>query len=105
MSTSRRTFLKTLAGASSLTTLPAILGGQVTLSAAQGHELNTDVLIIGGCLGGIAAALAVAGMERNVIVTEETAWIGGQATAQGNLLSGHQVALGAHLAASPVTRR
>ena len=47
--------------------------------------MNTDVLIIGGSLGGIAAALAAARMGRNVIVTEETAWIGVGVTHRGIL--------------------
>ena len=50
---------------------------------AAGREMKADVLIIGGSLGGIAAALAAARMGRTVLVTEETAWIGGQATTQG----------------------
>ena len=51
--------------------------------------MKTDVLVIGGSLGGIAAALAAARMGRRVIVTEETAWIGGQATTQGVPLDEH----------------
>jgi len=45
-------------------------------------ERRTDVLVVGGGLGGIAAALAALKMGRRVIVTEETHWIGGQLTAQ-----------------------
>ncbi len=55
----------------------------------MGRELKTDVLIIGGSLGGIAAALAAARRGCRVIVTEETAWIGGQATTQGVPLDEH----------------
>ena len=44
---------------------------------------TTDVLIIGGSLGGVAAALAVARWGHTVILTEETNWLGGQLTAQG----------------------
>jgi hypothetical protein len=40
-------------------------------------------LIAGGGLGGCAAALAAAEMGRSVVLTEETAWIGGQVTSQG----------------------
>jgi len=90
---SRRTFLKTLAIASSVATFPSILAAQTsrpeTQSAAKGREMKTDVLIIGGSLGGIAAALAAARMSCRVIVTEETAWIGGQATTQGVPLDEH----------------
>ncbi len=46
------------------------------------NELSTDVLIVGGGVGGCAAALAVARMGRRVILTEECDWIGGQLTAQ-----------------------
>lgn len=47
------------------------------------RELETDILIVGGSLGGVAAALASLRMGRRVILTEETKWIGGQLTAQG----------------------
>ena len=46
------------------------------------QEAQTDILIIGGGLGGVAAALAAAQLGRQVILTEETDWIGGQLTAQ-----------------------
>ncbi len=45
-------------------------------------EYEGDILIIGGGLGGIAAALAALKLGRRVILTEETDWIGGQLTAQ-----------------------
>jgi hypothetical protein len=86
--------LKQVAAASSALAVPAWTRGQVVSSgaareASKAHELKTDVLIIGGSLGGVAAALAVARMGRNVILTEETAWIGGQATTQGVPLDEH----------------
>ena len=46
------------------------------------RERSTDVLIIGGGLGGCAAALAALRLGKRVIMTEETDWIGGQLTAQ-----------------------
>lgn len=46
------------------------------------QELHTDVVIIGGGTGGCAAALAAAKLGRQVIMTEETTWIGGQLTSQ-----------------------
>jgi hypothetical protein len=46
------------------------------------HELKTDVLIVGGGVGGCAAALAVARCGRRAILTEECDWIGGQLTSQ-----------------------
>ena len=45
-------------------------------------EHQTDVLIVGGGLGGVAAALAALRLGRRVILSEETGWIGGQLTAQ-----------------------
>lgn len=46
------------------------------------RESACEVLIIGGGVGGCAAALAAARMGRTVIMTEETDWIGGQFTSQ-----------------------
>ena len=46
------------------------------------RELETDILIVGGGLGGIAAALAGARLGMRAVITEETGWIGGQLTAQ-----------------------
>lgn len=46
------------------------------------HELRPDILILGGGLGGVAAALAAVRLGMRVVVTEETDWIGGQLTAQ-----------------------
>lgn len=45
--------------------------------------LECDVLVVGGGLGGCAAALAVCRAGRTVVLTEETDWLGGQLTAQG----------------------
>src|SRR5512140_36798 len=50
--------------------------------AINHQELNADVIIIGGGLGGCAAALAAARNGVHVILTEETNWLGGQLTAQ-----------------------
>lgn len=46
------------------------------------RERSTDILIIGGSLGGCAAALAALRLGKRVIMTEETNWIGGQLTSQ-----------------------
>ncbi len=46
------------------------------------RELNTDILIVGGGVGGCAAALAAAEAGCRVILTEETDWLGGQLTTQ-----------------------
>jgi hypothetical protein len=46
------------------------------------NELQTDIAIIGGGVGGCAAALAAARNGCRVVLTEETDWIGGQFTSQ-----------------------
>jgi hypothetical protein len=42
-----------------------------------------DIVIAGGGMGGIAAAIRASQMGMKVCITEETDWIGGQMTAQG----------------------
>ena len=44
--------------------------------------MDCDVLVVGGGLGGCAAAMAAAQAGLSVVMTEETDWIGGQSTAQ-----------------------
>ena len=46
------------------------------------REIAADVVIVGGGLGGCAAALAVLRSGRTAVWTEATDWIGGQLTAQ-----------------------
>ncbi len=43
---------------------------------------RVDVLVVGGGLGGCAAALAAASLGANVLLTEVTDWLGGQLTSQ-----------------------
>lgn len=45
-------------------------------------KLNTDVLIVGGSVGGCAAALAACQLGLQVILSEDSDWIGGQFTTQ-----------------------
>ncbi|KJL48617.1 putative FAD-binding dehydrogenase [Microbacterium hydrocarbonoxydans] len=45
-------------------------------------DIETDVLIVGGGLGGVAAALAALRRGRRVVLTEQYAWLGGQLTSQ-----------------------
>lgn len=45
-------------------------------------DKQTDILIIGAGLGGVAGALAALSLGKRVILTEETGWIGGQLTTQ-----------------------
>lgn len=47
------------------------------------REENSDVVVLGGSIGGCMAALSVAKMGFRVILTEETDWLGGQLTSQG----------------------
>ena len=57
----------------SLFAIPALAGNS---------ELDADIAIIGGGVGGCAAALAALRRGLRVILTEETTWIGGQLTSQ-----------------------
>ncbi|MBL9211910.1 MAG: FAD-dependent oxidoreductase [Opitutaceae bacterium] len=92
---SRRHFVRTAAWAAGVSAWPAALRGPLAAAAAgvatpvPGKEERADVLVVGASLGGVAAALAAARMGRSVILTEETAWIGGQATTQGIPLDEH----------------
>ena len=53
------------------------------------REWHAEILIVGASFGGVSAALAAARAGRRVVLTEETGWIGGQATAQGVPLDEH----------------
>ena len=69
----RRQFLAA-SGAGIVLPLPKLL--------AKGNEINCDVLVAGGGVGGFAAALAACRSGMRVVLTEETDWLGGQLTAQ-----------------------
>ncbi len=85
---SRRSFLKHAAlGIPAALALPALTRAQSPAagpakSAPPAKERTADLVVIGGGLGGCAAALAAAKRGLHVILTEETDWIGGQLTAQ-----------------------
>ena len=72
---SRRSLLRGMGAALPLLVMPA-------RCFAEAAELEVDLVIIGGGLGGCAAALAAARNGLNVVMTEETDWIGGQLTQQ-----------------------
>lgn len=44
--------------------------------------MKTEILIVGGGIGGCAAALAAAQAGHRIVLTEESDWIGGQLTSQ-----------------------
>jgi hypothetical protein len=62
---------------------PLLISASGSLFAAGARELKADVVILGGGLGGCAAALGALRNGFRVILTEETDWIGGQITIQG----------------------
>jgi NADPH-dependent 2,4-dienoyl-CoA reductase/sulfur reductase-like enzyme len=45
-------------------------------------ELRAPVLVVGGGLGAVAAALAAADRGVNVVLAAESDWLGGQLTSQ-----------------------
>ena len=52
-------------------------------------EDRTSVLVVGGGLGGVAAALAAVERGSDVVLVEETSWLGGQLTSQAVPLDEH----------------
>ncbi|MFN7647372.1 MAG: FAD-dependent oxidoreductase, partial [Acidobacteriota bacterium] len=50
---------------------------------AQPPAAACDVLVAGAGMGGVAAAVRAADRGRSVCLTEESSWVGGQATAGG----------------------
>lgn len=71
----RRYFLSTAA-------LSPLLTTSLSANEPRDRELHADVVIVGGGVGGVAAALAAARGGCSVLLTEETNWIGGQLTQQ-----------------------
>ncbi|WED65060.1 FAD-dependent oxidoreductase [Synoicihabitans lomoniglobus] len=49
---------------------------------APSKSMRADVVVVGGGVGGCAAALTLADLGHDVIMTEEYVWIGGQLTSQ-----------------------
>lgn len=60
-----------------------ITGVIVLTSCNRSNQIETDILIIGGGASGTAAAIQAARLGANVIVVEETPWLGGMLTAAG----------------------
>ncbi|MFM7213482.1 MAG: FAD-dependent oxidoreductase [Verrucomicrobiota bacterium] len=74
----RRSFLQATALSPWLASSALTIGKTVA-----SRNIKADVVIIGGGLGGCAAALAACRAGLKVLMTEETTWIGGQLTSQG----------------------
>lgn len=70
--------------------IPGGEGAPLTKSTGRAREVKADVVIAGGGLGGYAAALSSLRNGLQVILTEETDWIGGQITQQGVPPDEHQ---------------
>lgn len=81
----RRSFLSAAAGSSAALFLKrSARGAEEARVQARGRDvLRADLVVIGGGLGGCAAALAGVRQGLNVILTEQTDWVGGQLTQQG----------------------
>ena len=58
------------------------VGSPLSILSKNGRRLDAHIVIVGGGVGGCAAALAAARSGYQVIMTEETDWIGGQLTQQ-----------------------
>jgi hypothetical protein len=52
-------------------------------------HLTTDVLVVGGGMGGVSAALAALRAGKRVVLTEEYEWLGGQLTSQAVPMDEH----------------
>ncbi len=60
-----------------------MVSGGCTLPSFVGTRgIDADIAVIGGGVGGCAAALAACRAGRRVVLSEETDWIGGQLTSQ-----------------------
>ena len=73
-----------------LLAIPRSAQGQRERGSQSGNEYAADVVVAGGGLGGVAAALAALRNGLKVILTEETDWIGGQISQQGVPPDEHQ---------------
>ncbi len=60
------------------------------MARQDGKELSSDIVIIGGGLGGCAAALSACRLGASVIMTEPTDWVGGQVSQQAVPPDEHQ---------------
>lgn len=63
--------------------LMAVTVAPVSAQSAAEKPVECEVLIVGGGLGGVAAAFDALRLEKQVCMTEITDWIGGQVSPQG----------------------
>ena len=78
----RRRFLENC-GAGLAGLLAAREGLKIAVAAPnKGREIAADLVVVGGGLGGCAAALVALRNGRTVVMTEPTDWVGGQLTQQ-----------------------
>ena len=66
-----------------LSAIPSDVYASASRMDLSASELNATLVIAGGGIGGCAAALSALRNGLDVIMTEETDWIGGQLTSQG----------------------
>ena len=88
----RRKFLSnipTVSAGLALSNIP-IICVKARSSASVAKEEHATAIIVGGGLGGCAAALAACRNGLDVILTEETDWLGGQLSQQGVPPDEHQ---------------
>lgn len=85
MAVSRREFVAAVVGAAGVAGA-GFSDADATEAEADarpaGSEMRAEAVIVGGGLGGCAAALAALRNGLKVVMTEETDWIGGQLTSQ-----------------------
>ena len=92
----RRGFIEVLtASGAVMASAPAFSIGRSTSGRSKdkqerGKEYAADIVVAGGGLGGVAAALGALRNGLKVILTEETDWIGGQVSQQGVPPDEHQ---------------
>lgn len=59
------------------------------LSLGKKPRVATEILVVGGSIGGVQATLSLAEAGRNVLLVEESDWLGGQLTSQAVPLDEH----------------
>ncbi len=86
----RRSFLKSVGVAGAMVGFLSETRAAQDRAVEGAKELAADLVIIGGGLGGCAAALGALQNGLRVVLTEETDWIGGQLTSQAVPPDEHQ---------------